>query len=99
MNSQKFTDEELKKSKRIFKSATPKYDITWYVKWVSSVLIVLAMSMRGIEGLQLYDLCLSIVGVLGWLFVGIRWSDRALVGLNAIGLFFLLRNFIETVLL
>ena len=57
------------------------------------------MSMRGIEGLQLYDLCLSIVGVLGWLFVGIRWRDRALVGLNAIGLFFLLRNFIETVLL
>ena len=99
MSLQKFTDEELKKSKRIFKSATPKYDVTWYVKWVSSVLIVLAMSMRGIEGLQLYDLCLSIVGVLGWLFVGIRWRDRALVGLNAIGLFFLLRNYIETVLL
>lgn len=95
----KFDPKEIQNSNRIFKSATPKYDVTWYVKWVSSVLIVIAMSMRGLEGLQIYDLSLSIVGVGGWLYVGIKWRDRALVGLNAIGLFFLLRNYIEAVLL
>jgi len=99
MNSPKFSKEEIENSNRIFKSATPKYDITWYVKWVSSVIIVVAMSMRGIEGLHLYDLSLSLVGVCGWLYVGIMWKDRALVGLNAIGLAFLLRNFIEAVVL
>ena len=67
----KFDPKEIQNSNRIFKSATPKYDVTWYVKWVSSVLIVIAMSMRGLEGLQIYDLSLSIVGVGGWLYVGI----------------------------
>ena len=95
----KFDPKEIQNSNRIFKSATPKYDITWYVKWVSSVLIVIAMSMRGLDGLQIFDLSLSIVGVGGWLYVGIKWRDRALVGLNAIGLFFLLRNYVEAVLL
>ena len=95
----KFDPKEIQNSNRIFKSATPKYDITWYVKWVSSVLIVIAMSMRGLDGLQIFDLSLSIVGVGGWLYVGIKWRDRALVGLNAMGLFFLLRNYVEAVLL
>ena len=95
----KFDPKEIQNSNRIFKSATPKYDVTWYVKWVSSVLIVIAMSMRGLDGLQIFDLSLSIVGVGGWLYVGIKWRDRALVGLNAIGLFFLLRNYVEAVLL
>ena len=48
--------EELKNSKRWFKSATPKYTLDWYIKWVSSIFILAAMSMRGVEGLQLYDL-------------------------------------------
>ena len=56
MNSQKFTSEELKKSKRIFKSATPKYDVSWYVKWFASAFVLAAMSLRGVEGFQLYDL-------------------------------------------
>ena len=28
---------EIKNSKRIQKSATPKGDLSWYVKWISSV--------------------------------------------------------------
>ena len=58
MNSQKFTSEELKKSKRIFKSATPKYDVSWYVKWVASIFVLAAMSMRGIAEFQFFDLIL-----------------------------------------
>ena len=50
------------------------------------------MSLRGIEGMQIYDLSLSIVGVAGWLFVGMLWKDRALIILNAVGLVFLFRN-------
>ena len=53
---QKFSKEELENSKRIQKSATPKYTLDWYVKWIASLFILVAMSMRGIDGMQLIDL-------------------------------------------
>ena len=91
----KFTQEELKNSKRIQKSATPKYTVDWYVKWVASLLILAAMSMRGVVGFEMIDLVLSVCGVALWLWVSIIWKDRALVLLNGVGLLFLLRNLFE----
>ena len=91
----KFNEEELANSKRIFKSATPKYTADWYIKWISSVIVLAAMSMRGVPELQVYDLILSVVGIFGWLVVSILWKDRALIILNSFGLLFLLRNLIE----
>ena len=88
--------EELKNSNRWFKSATPKYTLDWYIKWVSSIFILAAMSMRGVEGLQLSDLILSIVGVAGWLVVSAICEDRALIMLNSFGLVLLLRNLVTT---
>ena len=87
-----FTQEELENSKRIQKSATPKYTVDWYVKWIASIFILAALSMRGLEGLQVWDLGLSIIGIALWLWVSIVWKDRALVMLNGVGLLFLLRN-------
>jgi hypothetical protein len=92
-----YTEEELLLSPRIFKSATPKYTLDWYVKWVASVFVLCAMSMRGIEGLQMYDLSLSLVGISLWLWVSILWNDRALIILNGVGLLFLLRSFLSIV--
>ena len=69
-----------------------KKDLAWFIKWVSSFIVITAMSLRGIEGMQVYDLTLSIVGVAGWLCVGMLWKDRALIILNAVGLVFLFRN-------
>jgi hypothetical protein len=92
MNKPQFDPKELLNSKRIFKSATPKGDISWYVKWISSFIIVTAMSLRGIEGMQFYDLILSMIGVAGWLWVGMIWKDRALIILNAVGLVILFKN-------
>ena len=88
----KFDKKELENSKRIFKSATPKYDISWYVKWIASAFVLAAISIRGIEGLQFYDLILSLFGIAGWLIVSVLWRDRALIVLNGVGLIFLLRN-------
>ena len=91
-----FSKEELKKSKRIFKSATPKYTLDWYIKWVASVFVLAAMSMRGIPELQTWDLGLSVIGITLWLVVSILWKDRALILLNGVGLLFLVRNFFTT---
>ena len=87
--------EELEKSKRWFKSATPKYTPDWYIKWIASIFILTAMSMRGVEGLQLYDLILSLIGIIGWLIVSMIWEDRALIVLNSFGLLLLLKNLFQ----
>ena len=88
------SQEELKNSKRWFKSATPKYTPDWYVKWVASIFLLAGMSMRGIEGFVLYDLSLSIIGVTGWLVVAAIWEDRSLIILNSFALLLLLKNLI-----
>lgn len=95
---QKYSKEELENSKRIQKSATPKYTLDWYIKWVASIFVLVAMSMRGVEGMQIIDLTLSLVGVGLWLIVSILWKDRALILLNGVGLLFLIRNLMERLL-
>ena len=89
--------QELEKSKRIFKSATPKYTLDWYIKWIASFFVLGAMSIRGVEEFALLDLQLSIIGIFLWLIVSFLWKDRALIMLNGAGLLFLIRNFIEHV--
>tara|TARA_A200000159_G_scaffold103594_1_gene96293 strand:+ start:4233 stop:4604 length:372 start_codon:yes stop_codon:yes gene_type:complete len=86
--------EEIANSNRWFKSATPKQTLDWYIKWVASAMLLAGMSMRGIEGLQVYDLTISIGGVILWLWVSILWKDRALIVVNSVGLLLLMRNLI-----
>ena len=90
-----FTKEEIKNSTRISKSATPKYTIDWYVKWVASSFVLAAMSLRGIPEYQETDLILSVIGITLWLWVSVIWRDRALILLNGAGLLFLMRNLLE----
>ena len=70
--------------------------LDWYVKWVASIFVLSAMSVRGVDGLQLIDLSLSAIGIMLWLWVSILWQDRALILLNGIGLIFLLNNIIKS---
>jgi len=71
-------------SSRVYKKITPRYDLSWYVKWVASGLILIAVSFRSAGGVpfHLFDLYFSFVGTLGWLWVGFIWHDRALILLN-----------------
>ena len=96
LDEKKIAPEELANSKRIFKSATPKYTIDWYLKWVASIFVMAAMSLRGLEGFQIVDLTLSIIGIALWLVVSVLWRDRALILLNGVGLLFLIRNLVGT---
>ena len=95
MTDKKFTPEELENSKRIYKSATPKYDVSWWIKWTASIFILASMSIRGVEGLQQYDLMLSLVGVAGWMWVGFLWKDRALILLNGVGIILFLNTLVR----
>ena len=93
----KFTKEELENSKRIYKSATPKFTADWYFKWIASAFVLFAMSIRGVDGMEIYDLYLSIVGIFLWLIVSVMWKDRALILLNGVGLMFLINNLVATI--
>ena len=54
---------------------TPLHDLTWYVKWFSTLLVIVAVVCRSLE-LHLYDMVFSLLGVIGWTFVGLKWHDR-----------------------
>ena len=69
------------KKARLEKSAL-SFDLSWYVKWSSSIILLSAMILRGAQVYPFIDLSLSFVGCAGWLWVGIMWKDRALVMLN-----------------
>jgi len=97
MSSQKFDPKEIQNSKRIYKSATPKYTIDWYIKWIASVFVLAGMSIRGVDGFQFYDLIFSIIGVTLWTVVAAIWKDRALLLLNGVGVMFLIRNLIQSI--
>ena len=81
-----FAKEELAKSQRIYKSATPKGTIDWYVKWFSTVMILSAVTVRssGVPELQWLDMLLSWIGACGWFVVSYMWKDRALILLNGV---------------
>jgi fatty-acid desaturase len=84
--------QDFEKSNRWLKSATPKQTTDWYVKWVASIFVLMGMSIRGLDGLQLFDLTFSMLGVSLWLWVSIIWNDRALIILNSAGFMFLAKN-------
>ena len=58
------------------------YTFTWWVKWVSSIIILFAMMIRASQLSPFIDSILSFIGCLGWLVVGLRWRDRAIIILN-----------------
>ena len=96
---QEFTVGEIKHSNRIQKSATPKQDLSWYVKWTASAFILLSMSIRGIPELAMYDIVISLDGVAGWMGVGFLWKDRALILLNGVGIILFMRTLVSDYIL
>ncbi len=78
-------------------SRNPKYTVDWYLKWAACILLLVAMSIRGVDGFYIHDLVLSIVGVFFWLAVSILWNDRALILLNSVGLVLMVRNLFATI--
>ena len=71
-------------STRVFKKITPKGDLSWYVKWMSVVLILLSTSFRATGTMPEVDLWFGLFGTFGWFWVGMLWHDRALIMLNSV---------------
>ncbi len=78
------------------KFKTPKLTKDWYIKWASSIIILLAMSLRSTGEFPFADMCLSFVGCLGWVSIGVMWKDKAILVLNVVACFILLTGIIST---
>ena len=86
----KYSKEEVENSKRIFKSATPKQTLDWYIKWTASAFLLVAVMCRSVEEVpKVYDVILSFAGTSGWAIVGYLWHDRAILSLNVVLTFIL----------
>jgi len=72
-------------SSRVYKKVTPKGDLSWYIKWASSIILIIAMMFTAVELFPL-NMFIAIIGFIGWLIVGMLWHDRSLIVLNAISL-------------
>ena len=55
------------------------------VKWVASIIQVLGYAGTGF-GWAPWNLYLFLVGVLGWLLVGVLWNDRAIMLIHLVAL-------------
>ena len=81
-------DDKIKalNSSRVFKKVTPKGDLSWYVKWASSIIIIIGMVLSS-ANIYPMNIWAHMFGVSGWLWVGLLWHDRALIFLNSIAIF------------
>ena len=85
----KIKDEKIKalNNTRVFQKVTPKYDLSWYIKWTARFISLVGMVLTSAGGMEPYNLFFHLVGVLGWGIVGMLWHDRALIFINGIAVF------------
>ncbi len=80
-------DDKIKalNSSRVYKKVTPKGDLSWYIKWASSIILIIAMLFTSANMFPI-NLWIANLGFIGWLLVGMLWHDRSLIVLNSVSL-------------
>jgi hypothetical protein len=63
-------------------------DHVWYIKYSSACTILVAMVFH-VLGITPWNSFLLMIGAAGWIYVGYRWNERALM-LNFIPQFFII---------
>ena len=85
-----------KELKKTIESVTPKGDLSWYIKWIASVFIIIGMMLTSLD-VSLYpiNLFFHLSGVSGWFVVGMLWHDRSLIVVNGIAVTIFLMGIIK----
>ena len=66
-------------SSRVYKKVTPRGDLSWYIKWASSITLIIAMMFTAVELFPI-NMFIANIGFIGWLIVGMLWHDRSPFG-------------------
>ncbi len=59
------------------------YDTAFFVKWVASAIQILGYTATAFA-LTPWNIYLFLIGVAGWLIVGILWKDRAIILIHVV---------------
>ena len=84
---------ELKTHEIATKTVTPLHTVDWYIKWVSSITLIIGMVLAS-NNMFPWNIIVQAIGIAGWLVVSIMWNDRALIVVNAVGVAILLNGFV-----
>ena len=76
--------KELQAENEDLKSTTPTGTVDWYVKWIATCLSVCGIFLMSAGFTSLGQVSYA-RSVIGWVFVGIQWSDRAIMIGSSIG--------------
>ena len=89
-------DDKIKdlNSTRVFKKVTPKGDLSWYIKWASSFIILIGMALTA-SNIHPLNMWFHLLGVIGWGIVGMLWHDRALIFINGVATFIFLTGLLK----
>jgi len=75
------------------KTTTPLHTTDWYIKWVSSIILIIGMVLAS-NNLYPWNILVQCIGICGWLVVALMWNDRSLIIVNAVGLAILMNGLI-----
>lgn len=67
---------------------TIKRDHVWYIKYASAIIILCAMVLH-VLGITPWNSFLQMLGASGWIYVGYKWGEKALM-LNFLPQFFII---------
>ena len=73
---------------------TPTHTLDWYIKWVSSIILVGGVILTS-NNIYPLNLMVHAIGMFGWFIVAIIWNDRALLVVNAVSLALLLNGLVS----
>ena len=88
---------ELKPHEIATRTVTPTHTKDWYIKWVSSVILMVGMVLAA-NNLFPWNIIVQAIGIAGWLVVSVMWNDRALMIVNAVGVAILLNGLVAYML-
>ncbi|MEO1505501.1 MAG: DUF6552 family protein [Pseudomonadota bacterium] len=66
-------------------STPPRREGVETIKWVASIIQILGYAATAF-GMTPWNLYLFIVGVVGWLIVGVFWNDKAIMLIHIVAL-------------
>lgn len=55
-----------------------QHDKTVFVKWASACVILMAMVLH-VLGITPWNSFLQLIGAAGWVYVGWKWNERAII--------------------
>ena len=77
-------EESYKGQETLVNKVTPVHDLSWYLKWLGSLLIMSGIICRAVGVLPFYDLVASCIGTGLLTGMAYLWHDRALLTVNVV---------------